>query len=113
MSPALAMTTTCRLASRSSAASAAITPRSKRLCSSNGRSRGRWAGDRCHCEALDAEAIQNIPHLGLDCFVAELVIGPATSGRTRWLLAMTSAAISRADEAIVDQIVERFFHLNI
>jgi len=24
----------------------------------------------------------------LDCFVAELVIGPATSGRTRWLLAM-------------------------
>jgi hypothetical protein len=25
----------------------------------------------------------------LDCFVAELVIGPATSGRTRWLLAMT------------------------
>jgi hypothetical protein len=26
----------------------------------------------------------------LDCFVAELVIGPATSGRTRWLLAMTA-----------------------
>jgi hypothetical protein len=26
----------------------------------------------------------------LDCFVAELVIGPATSGRTRWLLAMTN-----------------------
>jgi len=25
----------------------------------------------------------------LDCFVAELVIGPAASGRTRWLLAMT------------------------
>jgi hypothetical protein len=25
-----------------------------------------------------------------DCFVAELVIGPATSGRTRWLLAMTA-----------------------
>jgi len=25
----------------------------------------------------------------LDCFVAELVIGPATSGRTRWVLAMT------------------------
>jgi hypothetical protein len=37
--------------------------------------------------ASDSEAIQ----LGageLDCFVAELVIGPATSGRTRWLLAM-------------------------
>jgi hypothetical protein len=27
----------------------------------------------------------------LDCFVAERVIGPATSGRTRWLLAMTAA----------------------
>ncbi len=26
----------------------------------------------------------------LDCFVAEPVIGPATSGRTRWLLAMTT-----------------------
>ena len=25
-----------------------------------------------------------------DCFVAEPVIGPATSGRTRWLLAMTA-----------------------
>src|SRR6185312_4779967 len=29
-------------------------------------------------------------HPTLDCFVAELVIGPATSGRTRWLLAMTT-----------------------
>jgi hypothetical protein len=28
----------------------------------------------------------------LDCFVAEPVIGPATSGRTRWLLAMTILA---------------------
>ena len=33
------------------------------------------------------EAIQ-FPHAELDCF-AELVIGPATSGRTRWL-AMTA-----------------------
>ena len=29
----------------------------------------------------------------LDCFVAEPVIGPATSGRTRWLLAMTSSPV--------------------
>jgi hypothetical protein len=29
----------------------------------------------------------------MDCFVAELVIGPATSGRTRWLLAMTTYKI--------------------
>jgi hypothetical protein len=28
----------------------------------------------------------------LDCFVAEPVVGPATSGRTRWLLAMTALA---------------------
>jgi hypothetical protein len=28
----------------------------------------------------------------LDCFVAEPVIGPATSGRIRWLLAMTNTA---------------------
>jgi hypothetical protein len=27
----------------------------------------------------------------MDCFVAEFIIGPA-EGRTRWLLAMTSAA---------------------
>jgi hypothetical protein len=32
----------------------------------------------------------------LDCFVAELVIGPATSGRTRWLLAMTRGKNSGA-----------------
>jgi hypothetical protein len=31
------------------------------------------------------------PARSLDCFVAEPVIGPATSGRTRWLLAMTKA----------------------
>jgi uncharacterized protein GlcG (DUF336 family) len=41
-----------------------------------------------HCER--SEAIQRCGE-GLDCFVAELVIGPATSGRTRWLLAMTKA----------------------
>jgi hypothetical protein len=39
-----------------------------------------------HCER--SEAIQ-FSRRRLDCFVAELVIGPATSGRTRWLLAMT------------------------
>jgi hypothetical protein len=32
----------------------------------------------------------------LDCFVAELVIGPATSARTRWLLAMTCKTRARA-----------------
>jgi putative peptidoglycan lipid II flippase len=40
-----------------------------------------------HCER--SEAIQNGTS-ALDCFVAEPVIGPATSGRTRWLLAMTT-----------------------
>jgi|GEM_PF-4542391 len=35
-------------------------------------------------------------HRLLDCFVAELVIGPATSGRTRWLLAMTAFLSSPA-----------------
>jgi len=39
-----------------------------------------------HCER--SEAIQCGAAV-LDCFVAEPVIGPATSGRTRWLLAMT------------------------
>ena len=39
-----------------------------------------------HCEERSDEAIQNLCR-PLDCFV-ELVIGPATSGRTRWL-AMT------------------------
>src|ERR1700759_5428537 len=29
----------------------------------------------------------------LDVFVAEPVIGPATSGRTRWLLAMTKGSV--------------------
>ena len=37
--------------------------------------------------ASGSEAIQSSRRM-LDCFVAELVIGPATSGRTRWLLAM-------------------------
>jgi hypothetical protein len=43
---------------------------------------------RRHCEERSDEAIQ-LPGTELDCF-AELVIGPATSGRTRWL-AMTRA----------------------
>ena len=41
----------------------------------------------CHCEERSDEAIQTFEHRPLDCF-AKLVIGPATSGRTRWL-AMT------------------------
>jgi hypothetical protein len=41
-----------------------------------------------HCER--SEAIQH-GRRSMDCFVAEPVIGPATSGRTRWLLAMTRA----------------------
>ena len=41
-----------------------------------------------HCER--SEAIQFYPR-AMDCFVAEPVIGPATSGRTRWLFAMTAA----------------------
>src|SRR5260370_36979740 len=40
------MTMTCRLAFRSSAASAVTAPRSRRLCSSSKRLRKRWAGDR-------------------------------------------------------------------
>jgi hypothetical protein len=46
---------------------------------------------------IASEAKQSRENLGgrnqfaqLDCFVAEPVIGPATSGRTRWLLAMTN-----------------------
>jgi hypothetical protein len=39
-----------------------------------------------HCEERSDEAIQGVV-TGLDCFV-EPVIGPATSGRARWL-AMT------------------------
>ena len=38
------------------------------------------------------EAIQILAHAALDCF-AEFIIGPATSGRTRWL-AMTRAVPS-------------------
>jgi|GEM_PF-4894320 len=38
--------------------------------------------------ASGSEAIQSGRYV-LDCFVAELVIGPATSGRARWFLAMT------------------------
>src|SRR5580704_14569356 len=38
----------------------------------------------------------------LDCFVAELVGGPATSGRTRWLLAMTRDSIALRLPAMLD-----------
>jgi hypothetical protein len=34
-----------------------------------------------------------IPLSGLDCFVAEFIIGPAEGG-TRWLLAMTNSSHS-------------------
>gem|GEM_PF-3681275 len=47
-----------------------------------------WPPQTRHCER--SEAIQ-AAHRQLDCFVAEPVIGPATSGRTRWLLAMPQA----------------------
>src|SRR5262249_50841052 len=47
-----------------------------------------------HCEERSDEAIQNILAI-LDCF-AEPVIGPTTSGRTRWL-AMTGQELSFAD----------------
>jgi len=47
---------------------------------------------RRHCEERSDEAIQN-GTAALDCF-AELVIGPATSGRTRWL-AMTAKIVTR------------------
>ena len=36
------------------------------------------------------KAIHSDPSRGMDCFVAEFIIGPA-EGRTRWLLAMTAA----------------------
>jgi len=39
--------------------------------------------------ASEAKQSSLLSHKALDCFVAEPVIGPATSGRTRWLLAMT------------------------
>jgi hypothetical protein len=44
-----------------------------------------------HTLVIASEAKQSslLSHKALDCFVAEPVIGPATSGRTRWLLAMT------------------------
>ena len=44
-----------------------------------------------HCGR--SEAIQSGRHV-LDRFVAEPVIGPATSGRTRWLLATTTKCIA-------------------
>jgi hypothetical protein len=47
-----------------------------------------------HCEERSDEAIQTLQFKRLDCF-AEPVIGPATSGRTRWL-AMTKYHTARA-----------------
>src|ERR1700731_3563651 len=49
-----------------------------------------------HCER--SEAIQD-GGAELDCFVAEPVIGPATSGRTRWLLAMTNGGTEPNDDS--------------
>jgi hypothetical protein len=46
---------------------------------------------RHHCER--SEAIQPAAPF-LDCFVAEPVIGPATSSRTRWLLAMMTLGLA-------------------
>ena len=43
-----------------------------------------------HCER--SEAIQCAASGGMDCFVAEFIIGRAEGG-TRWLLAMTAKAI--------------------
>jgi len=48
---------------------------------------------RRHCEERSDEAIQRFA-AALDCF-AELVIGPATSGRTRWLAMTTKRNHSR------------------
>jgi hypothetical protein len=47
-----------------------------------------------------SEAIQ-LRGAGLDCFVAEPVIGPATLGRTRWLLAMTKYPRTEEQEKAV------------
>jgi hypothetical protein len=56
------------------------------------------AGDENrHCEEHRDEAIQNFK-VALDCF-AELVIGPATLGRTRWL-AMTMGVCGGAKSVI-------------
>jgi hypothetical protein len=42
--------------------------------------------------SLRAKRSNPEPQARLDCFVAEFIIGPA-DGRTRWLLAMTEAAV--------------------
>jgi ATP-dependent protease Clp ATPase subunit len=56
---------------------------------------------------IASEAKQSSQRFDLDCFVAEFVIGPATSGRTRWLLAMTLASELQNMHALapaIDQI---------
>jgi hypothetical protein len=55
-----------------------------------GKPRARRRVARMPVIASASEAIQGGLRRGLDCFVAEPVIGPATSGWTRWLLAMTT-----------------------
>ena len=58
--------------------------------SANG-SRERAPDDRLR------EAIQS-RETGLDCFVAEFIIGPAKGG-TRWLLAMTKGAVNSSADS--------------
>src|SRR5579871_2857806 len=60
-------------------------------CTRRGKPSSSAATEHRHCEEPQRgdDAIQESVHRPLDCFV-ELVIGPDTSGRTRWL-AMTPA----------------------
>jgi hypothetical protein len=53
-----------------------------------------------------SEAIQGRGASTLDCFVAELVIGPAISGRTRWLLAMTDLPILHREAGALEHGAE-------
>src|SRR5690348_3684052 len=63
------------------------------------------------CSSLRGAKQRSNPGVGctplLDCF-AELVIGPATSGRTRWL-AMTPRCVARS--AAVENVVAEILHL--
>jgi hypothetical protein len=52
--------------------------------------------------ASEAKQSRNASACGLDCFVAEPVIGPR-SARTRWLLAMTGSAPVALHQAARDQ----------
>jgi hypothetical protein len=54
-----------------------------------------WAGIHLQPKTVVAsasEAIHGAPGGGMDCFVAEFIIGPAEGG-TRWLLAMTAESV--------------------